>query len=256
MVFSPSEKHIDDYNYLPNTLILDKSVLKMPCIVYTHAMYIDQLFELIMDFDHRFIVITHNSDRNINFSPPTNVIKYYSQNVNVFHIKIESIPIGISNDRWFPWMDRKKVMMEKLQQPRNYRNLVYMNFDVRTNPAKRQPVYDLFKDKQWVTTRMGVNTVDFEDYIDNIYNHRFVLCPVGNGIDTHRMWETLYLGSIPIVQDNINNSFYGDLPISCVGNWSGITEEWLNDEYSYISSQKWNMNKLNFSYWKHKITGA
>ena len=32
--------------------------------------------------------------------------------------------------------------------------------------------------------------------------HRFVACPEGNGIDTHRFWETLYRGSIPIITDS------------------------------------------------------
>lgn len=30
--------------------------------------------------------------------------------------------------------------------------------------------------------------------------YRFVVCPRGNGIDTHRFWETLYRGSLPIVE--------------------------------------------------------
>lgn len=32
------------------------------------------------------------------------------------------------------------------------------------------------------------------------HNHRFVLCPRGNGVDTHRFWETLYRGAVPIVK--------------------------------------------------------
>ena len=27
----------------------------------------------------------------------------------------------------------------------------------------------------------------------------YVICPIGNGIDTHRFWETIYLGRIPVV---------------------------------------------------------
>jgi hypothetical protein len=30
-------------------------------------------------------------------------------------------------------------------------------------------------------------------------SHKYVACPRGNGIDSHRFWETLYRGSVPIV---------------------------------------------------------
>jgi len=53
------------------------------------------LFDLIRDVNHRFIVVTHNCDINIDFSPPDNVFKWFSQNVNIIHEKIESIPIRI-----------------------------------------------------------------------------------------------------------------------------------------------------------------
>ena len=33
-------------------------------------------------------------------------------------------------------------------------------------------------------------------------DYKFVVCPRGNGIDTHRFWETLYRGSIPIVESS------------------------------------------------------
>jgi hypothetical protein len=38
------------------------------------------------------------------------------------------------------------------------------------------------------------------DYADISGRYRFVVCPRGNGIDTHRFWETLYRGSLPIVE--------------------------------------------------------
>ena len=95
--------------------------------------------------------------------------------------------------------------------------------------------------------------LNFENYIDNIYNHKFVICPEGNGIDTHRKWETLYLKSIPIEKRCINSSFYEDLPICLVNDWSEITEEFLNKEYNRISNSTWNLNKLDMFYWKNEI---
>ena len=91
------------------------------------------------------------------------------------------------------------------------------------------------------------------NYIDKIYNHKFVLSPEGNGTDTHRTWEILYLKSIPIEKRNINNQFFTDLPICFVDDWEEITEDFLNKEYDRINSIKWNLEKLDFNYWKNKI---
>jgi hypothetical protein len=128
-----------------------------------------------------------------------------------------------------------------------------MNFNILTNTAQRVPPYELLKDKSWVTTFMGQNGYKVDEYIDNIYNHKFVLCPEGNGMDTHRTWETLYLGSIPIEKKNINNQFYTDLPIMFVDNWEEVNEDFLETAFPMFEKQTWNMKKLTFEYWKNKI---
>jgi hypothetical protein len=84
----------------------------------------------------------------------------------------------------------------------------------------------------------------------------FVLSPEGNGIDTHRLWEALVIGTIPIEKRNINNSFYSDLPICFVNKWSDITLDFLEKEYIRIKSTNYDLNKLTFSYWKDKINGT
>lgn len=254
LTFAPPKRSSGDYSHLPNTFSFEKCKEFNPCIVYTHTFYVKDLFNVIRDINHKFIVVTHNCDTNIDFSPPGNVIKWFSQNVNIIHDRIESIPIGLENNRWFKDVRKKEKMMNKLNEPRVYKNLVYMNHNISTNPSKRQRPYDLLKDKDWVTTRMGANGADFDDYLDNIYNHKFVICPEGNGIDTHRIWECLYMGTIPIVVDNINNSFYKyELPITLVNDWSEVTMSFLIRDWDITPDVVWNMEMFTFEYWKNKI---
>jgi hypothetical protein len=80
-----------------------------------------------------------------------------------------------------------------------------------------------------------------------------VLSPRGNGLDTHRFWETLHLKSIPVVIKNPNNSYYTDLPVVFVDSWGEVTEEFLNSEYERISNTEYDLEKLYFKYWKNKI---
>ena len=130
---------------------------------------------------------------------------------------------------------------------------MYMNHNIKTNRNERLKLYQIFEGKSWITIEYGTNGHKFDNYINNIYNHKFVICPEGNGIDTHRTWETLYMGTIPIEKRNINNQFYIDLPICFVNDWNKITEKFLESEYIRIKQSMLDTDKLDFKYWKNKI---
>ena len=247
------EYNNEDYNKLENTFDINK--LKEINIVYLHTMYKNQFFNLIKNLDSKFIIVTHNSDINIDNvdNLPKNVIKWYSQNVNCKDERLFSLPIGLENSKWFPEIQKQKKLINKLQNSKKIKNLVYMNHNIRTNVVERTKTYNLLSNKSFVTVEFGSNGQNYDNYIDNIYNHKFVICPEGNGIDTHRKWETLYLNSIPIEKRNINSSFYEDLPICLVENWNEINEQFLNREYDRIMNTKWNLDKLDMSYWINEI---
>lgn len=236
-----------DYRFLKNTLDLQQ--LKDGDIIYTHGFYVDQLFE--KPIKQKYILITHNADNNIEIAPPQNVLMWFAQNVNIVHPRVKSIPIGIENDFWLK--DKKKLMQQKLKDKKNFKRMLYVNHNVKTNPKDRQKPYDLFSGKAWATVNTGSNGQGFENYLDNIYNHPFVICPSGNGIDTHRTWECLYMNTIPIEKRNINNQFYTDLPILFVDDWEEITERLLHDSFMRMTSETWNLEKLTFEYWQNEI---
>jgi len=250
--FSPPQKRGDDYYNLPNTY--DPEKIKDGDIIYTDTGYAQELLMEISMLDKEVTLITHNGDTCINIAPPDNVIQWYTQNVNIIHPRVESIPIGMENDTWFPDRRKKEKIIAKLEEPKTLRNLVYLNHSIATNPGTRSMLYRMFEGKQWVTSERGSNGLGrFDEYLDNVYNHKFVFSPEGNGIDTHRTWECLHVGTIPIEKRNLNNWFYEDLPICFVSEWEEITEEFLNREYKRITKQQWNMDKITFGYWKNKI---
>ena len=51
-------------------------------------------------------------------------------------------------------------------------------------------------------------------YLEKINNARFVLCPWGNGFDTHRLWDGPS-NSIPIVVSHKAYESFKVLPIVC-----------------------------------------
>ena len=267
--YSPENKLPDDYDNLLNTF--DLALLKDVNIVYTHMGYVDSLFSIIRRLKNRFVIVTHSCDCSVepygirrpdgtrkvqdiySFTIPDNVIKWYSKNINVVDSRVESIPTGIENDRWFAKINKKGKMLDICKQPKKIRNIAYINHSISTNPEERQLIYDLYGKKEWVTARHGKNGKDFDQYINDIYNHKFVFCPGGNGLDSHRKWECLYVGTIPIEKRIIDNQFYQDLPICFVDDWRDVTLSFLQTEYVRIKSATWNMDKLQFWYWKNKI---
>jgi hypothetical protein len=232
------------------------TIEKNKIILYCRPNFVTDLKNLgiFKYFGDRIILITHNSDYKIG-EEIESIHLQFSQNVNVVSDKIISLPIGLENSYNFPEIKKIEKMKTKLSEKKNIRNLIYMNHTISTNPFVRAPLYEMFGNLSYFTTDWNRNNgIDFESYLDNIYNHKFVLSPEGNGIDTHRTWECLYLGTIPVERRNINNrGFEGKLPICFVDDWSEINENFLESEYKRIMSSKWEMEMLKFSYWKNLI---
>ena len=71
--------------------------------------------------------------------------------------------------------------------------------------------------------------VPVRDYYREAAEARFVLCPSGLGYDTYRLWETLLMGSIPIVESNAGfDRTYSNLPVLVVRNFSDVTPALLD----------------------------
>jgi len=210
------------------------------------------------------VLITGHSDYSISHDEldilQNSTLKmWFCQNLDIKHPKLMSIPIGITNkdepnslihqiigntDRIFDISKTQKVI----------KNLVYMNFTIDTYPFERRHIYNLYKDKSWVTVgNSNISEKGHYKFLDDIYSHKFVFAPRGNGIDTHRLWETLYLRSIPIVAKCLGMEMFSDLPILFVDNWDNITEDFLNEKYIEIMDKSYPLEKLKIDYWLNLI---
>jgi hypothetical protein len=215
-----------------------------------------------------FSMITHRGDLPVTsklFSLAKQnplFVKWYGQNIDCDpDDKLTSIPIGLENDFHYPHIQkRKKIREASLRSMNNIPNkLLYMNFSFYTNPEARRNAYLSFHDKSWVTDECSrsINHENYPHWIEQVLNHHYVLCPVGNGIDTHRLWETLYLGRIPIVLNHRNAVYYRKLPILFVDSWSEITQELLEERVDLFSrASDFNLNMLRFSWWANYIKGT
>ena len=77
--------------------------------------------------------------------------------------------------------------------------------------------------------------------------YKFCICPEGNGVDSHRLWECLYLKVVPIVikSEFTNILLNQNIPLVVLNNWNNLDLNILNyDDYNFESD---NLKKiLNF----------
>ena len=84
-------------------------------------------------------------------------------------------------------------------------------------------------------------------------SYKFAICPEGNGLDTHRFWECLYVKTMPICLKNPITVYYKQFfPIYLLDDWNDLD---LNTLDKFYNENRWNnenMNKiLNFENFKN-----
>lgn len=227
-------------------------------LVYCKIDNLPLMVSLLSNTNKIVDIITHDSDYEINeyvfsrlYTP--NIRRWWGVNVNYIHPNLKSIPLGIGN----PYVletPREEDFLSATGD-RIDGKLLYINHRVETYPDERRQPYELFSTNDWITVEEPEKKGNFRRYMKSLSEHKFMLCPRGNGIDTYRFWECLYMGVIPIVKKCINVDFYADLPILVIENYSDITKEMLETKYSEITSRSWNTEKLICDYWINTIKG-
>lgn len=127
---------------------------------------------------------------------------------------------------------------------------VYMNFSANTF-RDRKRIWTQFKDIPWIHTE-NYNLPNRETYFKDLRKSEYSLCPRGNGIDTHRFWESLYSGVIPIIEKDKIHEFFKDLPFLEFDKLTPeiVTEQEIEKRKTHIT---FNYHKLYCSYWIEQI---
>ena len=98
---------------------------------------------------------------------------------------------------------------------------------------------------------MDFKKYPFNDYLKKLKTFKYVISPEGNSVDCHRIWESIYLGVIPIVKRHIALESFEDLPILFINNWDEIEPYMLTD--IYFNTIKKEKNKSDFDYYRNLI---
>lgn len=218
-----------------------------PKFIFTHNHNLINIAKKLDFFINDFVLVSHNSDDNIYDNElfryilnHPRIIKWYSQNVMFIHPKLEMIPIGFANKQWKH--GNPEIIMNTINNLKNIKktNNIYFYFSIETNYIKRNDCYQKLKNFFLISEKKPE-----EEYFDYLASFKFAICPEGNGIDSHRLWECFYFKVIPIVLNNtfiqiVKNKY--KLPMIILNDWDELIKTKL--EYQDFDNSILDFNLL------------
>lgn len=198
------------------------------------------------------VIICGNSDFEFHQLPnniPVSIKGLFLQNSFISdNKKIYSIPIGIENLRWgvngnprLLWKRSKRAQQKVLFGPFG-----------RTHKI-REEVANTFSSGDTAWDFLGATRISPLKYAWIARGYQFIAAVRGNGIDTHRHWETLYRGIAPIVmKDAWSESFTeSGIPFELINEWSQSEIHRILTKEKYIDLR--HLPMLWMPFWADKI---
>ena len=228
-----------------------KSKLRKAKIVFVKSHLLERL---ILDYGQDIrakVILTGNSDFNFTESIPLpdSVSVVFAQNCAVTPGgKFRPLPIGLENLRG----GRSGLtQFHKSNYGHTIIDKVYLPPMAPTNPIRYEVIEQAsLNSKFFEVDRQYKNEVD---YFMNVKKYKFVFCCEGNGFENHRIWESLYQNSFPVMLETIFSKSLSDLelPILLIKDLGEITAELLKkfqeENYDFNCSSE---PKLWTPYWK------
>jgi hypothetical protein len=169
--------------------------------------------------DTPFVLFTGDSDRAIGrrfgrFLRRRSLVAWFATNAAFAHPKLIPLPLGLG-DPGAAHGDAGEAVRSARDANLPRTRLVEVSFDVKTNPRER--IRCLAK------TGLELDPpVPTSEYLERLASSSFCLAPPGNGIDTHRTWEALYLRTIPVVRRSLLTDRHPELPFLVLDDWSEL----------------------------------
>lgn len=173
---------------------------------------------------YEYEIYSHNGDYAFDYNyldllKDKKIKKIFAQNLdidkNIQTDKLTLLPIGIAREV-FPHGDLNCLYSIMFNTYMNKKNKsIYINLNASTHYLRKQILEKIYESKSKNENNWELVSAPkpYKEYLLDLSQHRFALCIRGNGIDTHRFWECLYLRVIPVlVYDDslVNYLFYLD----------------------------------------------
>jgi len=216
------------------------------------------------------------------------LIHWFGLNVYIPHPKISVIPIGIPRSlpfiiyaeecQFMAWQNddfAKDMVLSTLERLNNNRNilsimklkkdtpkLIYINYttinskdsSIGKNINFRQKLDQYLINNSSLKIKKENQLCEWFRHLEIVQEYKFVLEPFGRCMDGYRVWESLIVGTIPVVFDSPIRELYEDLPVLIINSFEQLNEDYLNEQYEkIISRDDYKFEKLEMKYWSDLI---
>jgi hypothetical protein len=209
-------------------------------------------------------IILHNGDSVPDLDY---LVSLANAGANVFCVNVldglpgvTPIPVGLENA-----IRRKNGVLhdflfvyDQIREPEpsfpSKKHEIFSSFKISTNPREREPLAKLLSQSRF---GFAQERLPIKEFRKGILDAKFVISPPGNGPDCYRTWESIYLGSVPIVLKNsLADSLHTELPIWAVDSWEealDASSDALDQKYEELIHRA--RDKAYFPYWLKMIAG-
>lgn len=244
-------RNISDFEYFGDDIFEPNSVFD-GAIIYIRTEYVDEFFlETFSKITKKHVVITYGDKGSpgeyFRYLEHPNMIAWFGTNpTRLSEANFFPIPIGLL----------RECPVELLEENVNKEYMLYMNMSIQKEQSsalkirERNVVFNLFSWRKYCYTSPKK---PFEEYLTDLKKSRFVLSPRGNGVDCHRTWEAIAMGSIPVVRSSFLDPLFKDLPVLIVKNWGDAKRTYLREKEKEIKDKKVNLEVMTLNYWIDQI---
>jgi len=199
-----------------------------------------------------------------------NLEKWYAKNISIVHPKLFPVPLG-PKFQWYsteffgePKQPILSILNEHCLTPeKNFLDqnmkseLLFFNYSVGTTEkpfyVEHTDIRKIAKEQLEENGFVMSENVPFIEYLQELSKYKFCISPPGRGIDTHRHWESLMVGTIPIILHTPLDPLFEKLPVLFVNDYSEVTKEYLEGKYAEIQNGNYDFSVLYTDYWYKQV---
>ena len=215
-----------DRNFYPGS-----EKIKDASVVFINSGDTEKFFNEYGKIINAKVLIFGNNDvdfTKFEFTIPKSVKKIYLQNSTIDDPLFGTIPIGIESLKYVTNGLPKLFSPEYSSRVKNNRILVgpfgntHLDRQILLNQQERN-----FRNVDFIYGRLSPL-----EYAETSSNYSVVACPRGNGLDTHRFWEALYRGAMPLVVESPWTNYWSrkGVPVIEIPNWEYDLDQILLSE--------------------------
>lgn len=226
-----------------------------------------------------FVLVTGDSD-----IPPEHVLgeknitellenslvkKWFAQNTDFDHPKMVQMPIGLDYHTLaanvsanMPPGKQEEALLQVREDSDKFkdRNEVIFSDKFRMSHQSRQKIWSKLE-KQIDPNVLFIhqNHIERTGMWKEMSKHKFIVSPRGRGPDTHRVWEVLALGSVPLVSNQPHTKLLKDHGLPHIelsdAEWGNLNSEEVKEKMRQVTEQKQDgmPEPLYLEYWVNKI---